>query len=495
MEMWWQGFQIAVEGNNLLFLLIGTVVGLIIGALPGLGPLFAVALMMPLTYGMPPATAIIMLAAVHAACAYGDSLASILVNVPGGVGSVASCWDGFPLAKKGKAALALGISAGGSFFGGIVGWLSLVLISPFLMEIALKMGPAEYFMLAILALSLLSMASHGKAIQSLILGGFGMLLAFVGSAPITALQRMTFGVSFLEDGLPLVPVTVGIFALSQAMVLAEKSGTVAEVREMVGSVWEGVLSIFRMPLTLIRGGIVGILLGIMPALGLSSANVVAYMAERRSSKDPDSFGKGNPAGLLAPEVAKNACIVGDLIPTFTLGIPGSSTTALFLAAMILHGIQPGASFFRSGPLPYAIFVGILVSQFAFVILGLLFARYFARVVFVPNSILVPIITVLCFVGAFAMRNSIMDVLLTIVFGVIGYLLTKSNWPAATFVLGFVLAEMAESNFHRAMLITGGSFIGLVSSPISILLAVGIVILLAWPIFGSLLQRTKRQATA
>lgn len=495
MDMWWQGFQLAVGGNNLLFLLIGTVVGLIIGALPGLGPLFAVALMMPLTYGMPPATAIIMLAAVHAACAYGDSLASILVNVPGGVGSVASCWDGFPLAKKGKAAPALGISAGGSLFGGLVGWGSLVMISPVLMNVALKMGPAEYFMLAILALSLLSLSSQGKAIQGLILGGFGMLLAFVGSAPITAFQRMTFGVSYLEDGFPLVPVAVGIFALSQAMVLAEKGGMLAEVRDMVGSVWEGVTSIFKMPYTLIRGSIVGILLGIMPALGLSSANVVAYMTERRASKEPDTFGKGNPAGLLAPEVAKSACIVGDLIPTFTLGIPGSSTTALFLAAMVLHGIQPGAAFFQSGPLPYAIFVGILLAQFAFFILGLLFAKYFAKVVLVPTSILVPIITVLSFVGAFAIRNSILDILLTIVFGVIGFLLTKSKWPAATFVLGFVLADMAESNFHRAMLITGGSFIGLVSSPISIFLAFGIAALLAWPLVGSLRSRSRRQAAA
>jgi putative tricarboxylic transport membrane protein len=235
--------------------------------------------------------------------------------------------------------------------------------------------------------------------------------------------------------------------------------------------------------------VIGVLLGIMPALGLSSANVVAYMAERRWSKNPETFGTGNPAGLLAPEVAKSACIVGDLIPTFTLGIPGSSTTALFLAAMTLHGIQPGAAFFNSGTMPYAIFTGILLAQFAFFIIGLLFAGTIARVVMMPNSLLVPLITILCFVGSFAARNSMLDVMLTMVFGVIGYFLTKREWPAAPFVLGFILANMAESNFHRAMLIAGGSAIGLVSSPISLSLAIATVLLLAWPMVSSLFQRS------
>ncbi len=483
--MWWEGFLVATQGYNLLYLLSGTVVGLIIGALPGLGPLFAVALMLPLTFGMPAVSAIILLAAVHASTAYGDSLASILINTPGGVGSVASCWDGFPMAQQGKAGMALGLSAAGSLFGGVIGWLSLVLISPVLTGLALKMGPAEYFMLALLALSLLSLAAQGETIKGLILGGIGLLLAFIGRDPITATQRFTMGNMYLQDGVPLVPVVVGLFALSQAIILAESGGVIAQVRGTKGDVWQGVVGAFRRPITLLRGGIIGILLGIMPALGLSTANIVAYLAEKRASREPETFGKGNVAGLLAPETAKNACIVGDLIPTFTLGIPGSSTTALFLAALTLHGIQPGAEFFQAGSLSYAVFVGILLAQFAFFVLGLLFAGYFARVVLLPNSLLVPLIVVLSFIGAYAMRHTLLDVLITILFGFVGYVLSKHRWPQACLVLGFVLGDIAESNLQRALLISGGSYLGVLARPGALGIFMTMLVMLGWPYLAKL----------
>ena len=281
MAMWLDGFAIALQGQNILYLLLGTTIGLVVGAMPGLGPLFGVGLMLPFTFGMPPATAIIFLAAVHAATAYGDSIASILINTPGGVGSVASCWDGYPLAQQGKACLALGVSTTSSFIGGLIGWVSLVLISPLLILVALEMGPPEYFMVALLALSLLAMAAGGKVAAGLALGGIGLLLAFIGSDPITASSRFTFGTDYLEDGLPLVPVAVGLFALSQAIILAEQGGTIAQIRT-VGSIRQGFGETLRRPMTILRGGLVGVLLGVMPALGLSSANIVAYLVEKRS---------------------------------------------------------------------------------------------------------------------------------------------------------------------------------------------------------------------
>ena len=467
--MWYEGFAIAFQGYNILYLLLGTMIGLVVGAMPALGPLFGVGLMLPFTFGMPAATAIIFLASVHAATAYGDSIASILINTPGGVGSVASCWDGYPLAQQGKAGMALGISTTSSFIGGLIGWVSLVVISPLLIMLALKMGPPEYFMVAFMALSLLAMASQGRVAGGLALGGIGLLLAFVGNDPITASPRFTFGLDYLEDGLPLVPVAVGLFALSQAIALAEQGGTIAQIRS-IGSIWEGFAETLKRPFSIMRGAIVGIILGVMPALGLSSANIVAYLVEKRASKNPETFGHGNPAGLVAPEVAKNSCILGDLVPTFTLGIPGSSTTALFLAAMTMHGLQPGVKFFQSsGALPYAIFSGILLAQVAFFLLGLFFARYFAMAVLAPNAFIVPMIVFLSFVGSFAMRNRVEDVLVTIIFGLIGYMLSKRGYPAVCLILGLVLGDLTEANFHRSLLIGRGSYLIFLSTPISIVL--------------------------
>jgi putative tricarboxylic transport membrane protein len=478
--MWLEGFFTALLPLNVLYLVLGTAVGMIIGALPGLGPLFAVALMLPLTFGMAPATAIIFLTAVHAATAYGDSFSSIVINTPGGVGSVASCWDGYPMAQKGQAGVAMGISTLGSFLGGVIGWISLVALSPVLIAFALKMGPPEYFMVAVLALSLLSLAAGDEIMKGLFLAAIGLLLSFVGRDPITAEARFTFGSLYLEDGIPLASVVLGLFALSQVLVLAEETGSISEIRG-VGKVWQGFLIAIRLPGTIVRAGLVGIVMGILPALGLSSANVVAYFLEKRFSKHPETFGTGEPRGLLAPEIAKNACIVGDLIPTFALGIPGSSVTAIFLAAMVIHGIQPGAEFFtRSGALAYTIFAGILLAQFSFFVIGLLFARYFAKVALVPNALLAPLIVVLSFTGSVALRGRLEDVAVTFIFGVVGYLLLLYRYPATCLVLGLVLGNLMEANFHRSLLISGGEYSIFFTRPISMVLLVATVGMLVGP---------------
>jgi putative tricarboxylic transport membrane protein len=486
--MWLEGFVTALLPLNLLYLMLGTAVGMIIGALPGLGPLFAVALMLPLTFGMPAATAIIFLTAVHAATAYGDSFASIVINTPGGVGSVASCWDGYPMAQKGEAGVAMGISTLGSFIGGVIGWISLVVLSPVLIWLALKMGPPEYFMVAVLALSLIALAAGDEIMKGLFLGGIGLLLSFVGRDPITAEARFTFGSLYLEDGIPLASVVLGLFALSQVLILAAQTGSVSQIRG-VGKVWEGFRIALRLPGTIVRAGAVGIVMGILPALGLSSANVVAYFIEKRFSKHPETFGTGEPRGLLAPEIAKNACIVGDLIPTFALGIPGSSVTAIFLAAMVIHGIQPGAEFFtRSGALAYTIFAGILLAQFSFFVMGLLFARHFAKIALVPNALLAPLIVVLSFTGSLALRGRLEDVVVTLIFGIIGYLMAMFRYPATCLVLGLVLGNLMEANFHRSLLISGGEYSIFFTRPISALL----LVLTAGMLVGPYLKFNRRK---
>jgi putative tricarboxylic transport membrane protein len=356
-----------------MVLLVGTLMGIIIGVLPGLGPSFGVALMIPLTFGMEPAAAIIFLTAIHASTVYGGSISTILINTPGSPGNVATAWDGYPMAEQGKAGKALGISTASSLFGGIIGWVSLVLVSPFLVSIALKMGPVEMFMLGLAALSLLSVASQGNTIKGLIFGAFGLLISFIGRDPFLGAFRFTLGLGYLEDGIPLVPVLIGLFALPQVFILSQKRGSIAEVLTPGDSVLSGVLEVIKRPISILRSGIIGIILGIMPALGISTANVVAYLLEKRSSKMPENFGKGAPEGVLAPEVANNACVIGDLVPTFTLGIPGSATTAILMAALVMHGLNPGPTFFQKGIVPYAVFVGILLAQGAFAFFGLLFA--------------------------------------------------------------------------------------------------------------------------
>jgi len=487
--MWLEGLETVFQGTNLFYLLLGTAYGLLIGALPGLGPNFGVASMLPLTFNMDASTAIIFLAAIHASTAYGDSIASILINTPGGAGSIASCWDGYPLARQGKAGLALGVSTLGSAMGGIIGWICLVFISPILVTVALTIGPHEYTMLALLALSLLSVAAQGETVKGFILCGFGLLLSFMGSDPVNGFMRFTFGASYFEDGIDIIPVVLGLFALSQVINLAAgKSSSIAEVFSPKDSVWKGVLEALRYPVTIIRGGLFGIFLGIMPALGISTANIVAYLAEKKASKDPGSFGQGNVRGLLAPETAKNACVVGDLIPTFTLGIPGSSTTALFLAALMIHGITPGPEFFQKGVLPYAVFIGILLAQVAFFLGGLLSAKYFAKVVNIPTAVLVPLITVLSFLGAYAFRNELLDVLMTVFFGVLGYFLVRNKYPVACIVLGLVLGQMLEGNFHRALIIGDYKYTTFFTQPVSLGIFLVMVFFLVWPYIIPLFKR-------
>ena len=252
--MWLEGFLNALQPLNLLYLVAGTAFGMVIGALPGLGPLFGVALMLPLTFGMHPATAIIFLTAVHAATAYGDSFASIMINAPGGVGSGRIVSDGYPMAQQGKAGVAMGIATFGSFIGGITGWISLVVLSPLLIMVAVRMGPPEYFMVSVMALSLLALASGEQPLKGLFLGGIGLLLSFVGRDPITAEARFTFGIPYLEDGLPLAAVVLGLFALSQALVLSQEKGSISQFRT-IGNVWEGFLEVLKHPATIARASV------------------------------------------------------------------------------------------------------------------------------------------------------------------------------------------------------------------------------------------------
>lgn len=470
--MWIEGFLNALSGTNLLWLGLGTVIGLIVGVLPALGANFAVALMLPFTFGMNPVTAIIFLVAIHAACNYGDSVASIVVNVPGGPGTVATCWDGYPMAQQGKAGKALGIATLSSFIGGAGTWLFLaVLVGP-ITKFALAIGAPEYFALGVMALGLISVASKGETIKGLIMAMFGLALSTVGQDEATGLTfRFAYGIPSLEAGIPIVVSTLGIFALSQVMVLLEEGGTVAKAIEVKDSILSGFPEVLRRPLTLLRAGVVGWFVGILPALGVSVAGILSYFTEKKYSKESSRFGQGAPAGLIAAEVGKGACVVGDLIPTFTLGIPGSVTGAILMGALIIQGIEPGPRFLVMGSMPYTVFAGMVLSQATFLVSGVLLGRLFIRVVYLPNVIIAPIIAVLTFLGAFAERNNPFDVFLVLVFGMLGYALEKLKYPAVCMVLGLIMGPLVEANFHRSLGISFGSYSIFFTRPITVTLLV------------------------
>lgn len=478
--MWLEGLKLALSLSNLGLVLLASVLGIVIGSLPGLGPVFGLALFLSMTFSMNVTEALVFLSALYGACVYGGAISAILINTPGTPGSIATCFDGFPMAKRGEGGRALGIATMSSFFGGVFGVLSLATIAPFLASLALKIGPAEFFMLALAGLSLVAVAAKGDTIRGLMMGCLGLIISFFGMDVITGTKRFTFNTLYLEDGINFVALVIGVFALAQALVMSNEPGFVAKASKAEG-VLRGVLDVIKRPLVVLRSTIIGIVLGIMPGVGISTANFIAYLVEKNVSKKPEEFGEGAVEGLIAPEAANNATTSSTLIPAFALGIPGGSTAALFLAAIMIHGMVPGYSFFtKSGAFFPTIIWGMLLGQMAFLILGLAGANLFAKVNLIPNALLVPMVVMLSFLGSFSYRNQILDVLVMIVFGLIGYYLEKYKFPLACLVLGVVLGNIAESNFGRAMRISQGSPSIFFTRPISLVLFIIIAISLAYP---------------
>lgn len=487
------GLAAALSPANLMYLLMGSILGILIGAAPGLGPVFGLAILLSMTFSMPVDGALIFLSAVYAACVYGGSITAILLNTPGTPGSVATCFDGFALSKRGEAGRALGISTMSSFIGGVIGVISLAALGPALAQASLLIGPSEFFLLAVAGLALVAVASKGNTVKGIIMSGLGLMLAFVGRSVVTGERRFVFGTIYLEDGIQFVPMVIGLFALAQAMVLANESGAIAPLKKGVSGVMTGVKDVLKNPVTVIRSSVLGTIIGIVPGLGINAANFIAYVVEKNSSKDPDSFGKGNVRGIIAPETANNAVTSSALIPAFGLGVPGSSTAALFLSAMMIQGLQPGYGFFTSGNALFPTIVwGMLFAQVAFLVLGLLGARYFAKITQVPNSLLVPYILSLSVVGSFALRGQMMDVVVMVIAGVAGYYLQKNNYPLACLILGNILGTLAEDNFCRAMRISRNSLSIFFTRPVSFVLVLVIVFAFAWPYLKKLVNRARQK---
>lgn len=484
---WLSGLHLVVEPLNILALLLGSVIGLFLGTLPGLGPGFALTLFVPLTFSFPAATALIYLISLYTAAVYGGAITAVVVNVPGHPGNIATMFDGQPMARQGRAGQAIAAMGIAGCVGGVLALLVLIFISPLIVNIALSIGPADYFMLAIFGLALVAATCGRHAVQGLLLGALGFLTSTIGEDPITGNFRFTYGSNYLtNDGMGFSVVVIGLFAFGSAFLMIEQGQAAIEpIDAQISGVWSGVMAALRHPIEIIRASIVGVVMGVIPGLGIALSNIAAYIVESRLNPR-GNFGQGNIVGVMAPEAADNATLIAELIPAFSLGIPGAISSALMLEAVTVHGLQPGPSFFNGNPIIAAFFIAGFLSQISFAIIGILLARFLARGAEVPTSLLAPVIMVMGCIGAYAVHGTTGDIALALIFGLVGYVILKLKLPLAPIVLGAILGPLAEGNYRRVMIIEHATHHSAFIAPLPLtLLVLSIVVFIAplWEQFG------------
>lgn len=481
------GFQFAFSFEGLIYVFIGCFVGTIIGMLPGLGPISAIAVMIPITFGMDPTLALIMMAGVYYGAVYGGSTSSILLNAPGISGTVATAFDGYPMAQQGKAGKALAIAAICSFLGGTISVVLLMLLAPTLASVAVVFGPPAYFALMFMGLTAISSLSEGSTVKALISAVAGFMVVTIGIDAQTGTQRFTFGNVNLLEGIDFLVIALGLFALAEVCTLvinrkdlsqdkAHKIGSIRlskqDAREMSGPVG--------------RQSILGFLIGVLPGAGATIASFIAYIMEKRISKKPEEFGKGAVKGIAGPETANNAATSGAFVPLLSLGIPGSGTTAVMLGAFIVLGVQPGPLLMTDHP---EIFWGIIVSMYignvVLLILNLPLIPYFAKILKIPRPLLISLVIMFSVIGVYAISFNTFDLYMLLLFGVIGFLMRLFAFPAPPFILAFILGGMMEQSFRQSLTISNGSLSIFLTDPISLSLLLIALLSFLFPIIGQL----------
>ncbi len=474
-----EGLIAAVTPVNLLIVLFGTLIGVIIGALPGLGATTGIALLIPISYGMETSTALLLTAGIYMGAVYGGSITAIVIGIPGTPTSTATTLDGYPMAQQGRSLEALGASTMASSVGGFASALCLMFFTPLVSKVVLYFGVAEQFMLAMFGLSVIAISSRESFLKGLLGGFFGLALATVGYDPISGYDRFTFGADSLANGIPFMAIVIGLFGVSQTIAMAEEAKTVSSCSVLSGSAWDGAREVFRNYWITIKSTAIGLFLGATPGVGGGPANMIAYTAIANSSPDRDTFGKGNIKGVIAPEASNNATVGTALIPTLAFGIPGSTACAVVLGLLMLHGVDTGPKLFIDMPVTiYTFFWGLLFTCIALVIVCFPLLKFFAKVTVVPFQILVPNIIIFCVLGAFSLRGFLFDVFVAIVFGILGYFLRKAQYPMVCIVLGLVLGKLAETNLSRSLMIYKGLGF-LINRPITLtllILTIAIVVL-------------------
>ncbi len=487
------GLSMLLDLSTLMAIVFGVLIGVLVGALPGLSSPMAIALLIPFTIGMEPAAAIAMLAALYCAGTFGGSITAILINAPGAPPAAATALDGYPMAKRGEAGRALGIATFSSVVGGIIGLLILLLAAPTLAKIAIKFTSAEYFALAVFALSMLASVSGKSSIRNLIAGAVGVLLSTIGLHLTTGIERFTFGLHELQEGLHFVPVLIGLFAIGE-MLNQARVGDIAYQRIRANVVkLPSMADLRRIKNTILRSSGIGTFVGILPAEGATVAAIMGYNEARRWSKDKDAFGTGVPEGIAGPESANNAATGGAMVPTLALGIPGSTSTALILGAMIMHGLKPGPFLLQNQPeFLYAVFGAMIFANLAFMAVGLAGAKLFSQVTLIPRTFLWPSVFILAVVGSYAAASSFFDVWVMLTAGILGYFMLRFGFGPAPLIMGLILGTIIEENFSKAMIIHDNSILSMLERPIVLLFFVLTAISLISPVYSALRARRKEK---
>lgn len=476
--------------KNLSVMVLGILAGLLVGALPGFQANMGLALLLPLTYALEPDTALIMLVSLFAAAIYGGSITAILFHTPGTTASAATAIEGFELTKQGKAATALRIATWCSAIGGLVGAFLLLFISPPLSLISLKFGPPEYFLIAVFGLiTIASIASGPLLVKGLIAGAAGLLLGTVGMDLDSGYPRFTFGFFPLHSGIPFVPAVIGLFALSQVLLMVEEGSTRIVSEVAIEEKWKffpTLAELKEVKNAILRALGIGLVIGILPGAGADVAAWVSYHEAKRISKHPEKFGHGAIDGIAAAEVAKNTECGGAMIPLLTLGIPGSTSAAILLGALIMHGLVPGRELFtKYGEITYTVILGFIFANFWMAVIGMAVSRYIAKLTSLNTGILAPLIITLTVVGSYALGNSMYDVWVMVIFGLLGYLMRKHGFHPAAMALGLILGPMAEKGFRQSLILSQGSLAAYYfTRPISVILIILIVATLVAPFLMS-----------
>jgi len=484
-----QGFSVVLEPVNLMYCFIGVIFGTVVGVLPGLGPTATIALLLPVTYVIPPEAAIIMLAGIYYGAMYGGSTTSILMDLPGEAASVITCYDGYQMARQGRAGAALGISAIGSFIAGTIALVGLTFIAPPLAAIAIRFGPPEFFAIAVLGLMLVGSLSGGSPVKGMVSAAGGLLLACIGQDPVYGTLRFSFGIIELSGGLEFAALAMGLFGVAEIIYNYEHTETGRRIAAKLTDLWPTLQDWRQARWAVLRGSIIGFVIGVLPGGGAVISSLMAYAVEKRVAKDPSRFGKGAIEGVAAPEAANNAAAGSSFIPLLTLGIPANSVMAMMYAALLLHGVQPGPFMLAEHP---ALFWGVIDSMYIgniiLLILNLPLVGVFVQLLKLRYSILAPIAILISLVGVYSINNSTFEIGVILFFGVLGYLMRKFSYDTGPMVLAFVLGPIMEKAFRQSLLMSNGSFTIFVERPISLSILALVVFLLVLQLYRTMTHK-------
>ena len=486
------GFLVALQPWNIVFAFAGALLGVLLGGMPGISATLGIALLVPVTFDMSTVGALIFLGGVYCGAIYGGSVSGILINVPGTPAAVASMIDGYEMTRQGRGGHALGTAVAASLVGGQIGVLILLFLAPVVALVALEIRSAEFFWIVVFAMTTIGAIGSDSALKGLISGMIGLSIATIGMHPMTGSMRFTFGEPALYEGIPVIVGLVGLFSISQVLVLCEGKGmnTQLKVPEL-GPMWPGFRTLFRYRGTFLRSSFIGTSVGLIPGAGADIAAFIGRSEAKRRSKEPEKYGKGSMEAVVGSEAANNGVVGGSLIPMLTLGIPGNAVTAALLGGLLIHGLIPGARLFDNhGDILYPFMVSLLLANLFFAVIAFGLLRYIAKIILVPQGIIAPMVMTLAVIGAFSYRNMVFDIYIMLALGVIGYLMRKAAFPLAPIILGIILGPLAEENLDRVFSLAGARDISVIEYFFSRWITIGLMALTAATIVLSIVREVR-----